>query len=201
MYVKMNLMNEKSRNAAQTCQALERAARELFEQRGFASVSAEEICAAAGVTRGALYHHYAGKEGLFEAVAESMMRRLHDNIAEAAGAAGGDPMAALRSGISRFLELATAPRLQRVLFTDAPTVMGWQRWREMDARYGLGLLQLGIEQAQSAGQMRSQDTRLLAHMLLSALIEAAMLVAQAPVKATARAEAEEMLLRLLAGLA
>jgi AcrR family transcriptional regulator len=192
-------MNKKTESAARTRQALERAARDLFEQRGFAAVSAEEIVAAADVTRGALYHHYGGKEGLFEAVAEAAMRRLHENIAQAA-AAGRDPLAALKLGISRFLELATAARLQRVLFIDAPTVLGWQRWREMDARYGLGMLQRGLEQAQSSGQMRRQDTRLLAHMLLSSLIEAAMLVARAPIKATARAEAEEMLLRLLAGL-
>lgn len=194
-------MSTKAENAARTCQALERVARALFEQRGFADVSAEEIVAAAGVTRGALYHHYSGKEGLFEVVAEAAMQRLHENVAQAASTAPGDPMAALKLGITRFLELATAPQVQRVLFVDAPTVLGWQRWREMDARYGLGMLRMGIEQAQRSGQMRKQDTRLMAHLLLSALIEAAMLVAQAPTKATARAQAKEMLLRLLAGLA
>jgi AcrR family transcriptional regulator len=194
-------MNKKAESAAQTRQTLERAARELFERRGFADVSAEEIVAVAGVTRGALYHHYAGKEGLFEAVAEAAMRRLHENVAHAAGAAGADPLAAIRLGIGRFLELATAPRLQRVLFIDAPTVLGWRRWREMDARYGLGMLLVGLEQAQASGQIRKQDTRLLAHIVLSALIETAMLVAHAPAKAIARAEAEDMLLRLLAGLA
>ena len=194
-------MNKKTESAAQTRQTLERAARELFEQRGFADVSAEEIVAVAGVTRGALYHHYAGKEGLFQVVAEAAMRRLHENVAQAASAAGADPLAAIRLGIGRFLELATAPRLQRVLFIDAPTVLGWRRWREMDARYGLGMLLVGLEQAQASGQIRKQDTRLLAHIVLSALIETAMLVAHAPVKASARAEAEDMLLRLLAGLA
>ena len=194
-------MNKKAENAAQTRHALERAARELFEQRGFPEVSAEAIVAAAGVTRGALYHHYGGKEGLFEAVAEAAMQRLHENVALAAAQARGDPLAALRLGISRFLELATAPRLQRVLFIDAPTVLGWRRWREMDARYGLGMLLAGLQQAHAKGQIRSQDTRLLAHIVLSALIEAAMMVAHAPVKTAARAEAEDMLLRLLAGLA
>jgi len=193
-------MNKKAESAARTCQALERAARELFEQRGFAQVSAEEIVAAAGVTRGALYHHYGGKERLFEAVVEAAMQRLHDNVAEAAGAAGHDLMAAIKLGIGRFLELATAPRLQRILFIDAPTVLGWQRWRELDARYGLGLLQSALQQAQDAGQVRKQDTRLLAQVLMSAMIEAAMLAAHAPVKATARAEAQDMLGRLLDGL-
>ena len=194
-------MNKKAENAAKTCQALERAARELFEQRGFADVSAEEIVALAGVTRGALYHHYAGKEGLFEVVAQAAMQRLHESVALAAGAAGADALAGIRLGIARFLELATAPRLQRVLFVDAPTVLGWKRWRELDARYGLGLLLTGLAQAQASRQIRKQDTRLLAHIVLSALIEAAMLVAQAPVKAAARAEAEDMLLRMLDGLA
>jgi len=194
-------MNKKAENAARTCQALERAAREFFEQRGFAQVSAEEIVASADVTRGALYHHYGGKERLFEAVVEAAMRRLHENVAQAASQGGSDAMAAIRLGISRFLELATAPRVQRILFIDAPTVLGWQRWREMDARYGLGLLQSGLEHAQSSGQVRKQNTRLLAHVLMSAMIEAALLAAHAPVKAAARAEAEDMLLRLLDGLA
>jgi AcrR family transcriptional regulator len=173
----------------------------MADRNRFSDVSAEEIVAAAGVTRGALYHHYSGKEGLFAVVAEAAMRRMHENIARAASSAGGDPMAALKLGITRFLELATAPQVQRVLFVDAPTVLGWQRWREMDARYGLGMLRLGIEQAQRSGQMRKQDTQLMAHLLLSALIEAAMLVAQARSKPTARAQAKEMLLRMLAGLA
>src|SRR5262245_55981064 len=106
-------MIKKADQAAQMRATLEAVARELFETRGFAAVSAEEIVATAGVTRGALYHHYGGKEGLFEAVAEAAMQRLHDNIARATTGAARDPIEALKLGVRRFLELSAAPRTQR----------------------------------------------------------------------------------------
>jgi AcrR family transcriptional regulator len=193
-------VNKQDERSARTRQALEKAARELFETRGFDAVSAEELVAAAGVTRGALYHHYDGKQGLFGAVAEAAMVRLKGNIAESAANAK-DPLSALQLGIARFLELATAPRLQRVLFIDAPAVLGWAGWREMDRRHGLGLLKQAIAGAIEHKQMREQDATLAAQVLLSALIEAAMVVARSNDTAKARKEAQELLLRVLAGLA
>ena len=192
-------VNKKAQQAEQTRALLERTARELFEARGYASVSAEELVTAAGVTRGALYHHYDGKQGLFEAVVVAAMRRLHDHVGQAAADAP-DAFAGLRTGIHRFLELSSAPRVQRVLFVDAPAVMGWQRWRELDSRYGLGLLKQGIGIAIASGQMRRQPVDLAAHVLLSAMIEVAMLIAAADHKAQAREEAEAILLRLLTSL-
>jgi AcrR family transcriptional regulator len=192
--------SKKAEVAARTRAALEDVARELFEARGFGEVSAEEIVAAAGVTRGALYHHFGGKEGLFEAVAEAAMRRLHANIANAASGAI-DPLGALKLGMQRFLELTTAPRLQRVLFVDAPAVLGWRRWRELDERYGFGLLKQAIDLAMAAGQLRPRSNELVAHILLSAMIEAAMLIANSPRKAELRDEAQAMLARLIDGFA
>src|SRR5262249_46283672 len=161
--------NKKAQRAAQTRELLEAMARELFETRGFADVSADEIVAAAGLTRGALYHHYNGKEGLFEAVAEAAMRRLHEKTLRAAGSTT-DALDALRQGVRRFLELSSAPRTQRVLFVDAPGVMGWHRWRQMDARYGLGLLKRAIEMAIAQRRMRAQSADMVAHLLLAAMI-------------------------------
>jgi AcrR family transcriptional regulator len=190
---------KKAESAAQTRASLEKVARELFEERGFDAVSAEEIVAAAGVTRGALYHHYDGKEGLFEAVVEAAMARLHRHIGSSAAGAR-DPLEALSLGIARFLELATAPRLQRVLFVDAPAVLGWQRWRKMDERYGLGLLKGAVEQAMKLGLLRRGSAELVAHIVMSGLIESAMVIAQAEDKAAARREAEEIMGRVLAAL-
>ena len=175
---------------------LEEVARELFEVRGFGDISAEEIVADAGVARGALYHHYGGKEGLLEAVAEAAMRRLHDNIAKASLGAS-HPLGALKLGMQRFFELATAPRVQRVPFVDAPAVLGWQRWRKLDERYGFGLLKQGVDLAIAAGQLRPQASELVAHILLSATIEAAMLIANSPCKAELRDEAQAILARLI----
>ena len=192
----MYATGRKAQLSAQTRQALEKVARELFESRGFAAVSAEEIVAAAGVTRGALYHHYDGKEGLFEAVAQAAMARLKENIRAAADGAP-DPVVGLKRGVHRFLELATAPRLQRVLFLDAPTVMGWHRWRAMDERFGFGLLKQALELAMRSGQLRRQSVDLVAHILLSALIEAAMVIASSKEKSDTRAQAQRVLERLI----
>ena len=191
---------KKAEQTERTRQALEKVARELFESRGFAAVSAEEIVAQAGVTRGALYHHYGGKEGLFEAVAEAAMRRMHASVARAAGTAP-DAVAALKHGMRRFLELGAAPRTQRVLFIDAPVVMGWHRWRQMDQRYGFGLLKQAVDLAMAQGQMRAQPSALVAHLLLSAVIEAAMVIARSDHKASVRADAERVLGQLVDGLA
>ena len=192
-------MPTKAKQAAQTREALEGVARELFETRGFAAVSAEEIVVAAGVTRGALYHHYGGKEGLFEAVAEAAMQRLHDKIVRVAGS-GTDALEGLKQGARRFLELSSAPRTQLVLFVDAPVVMGWQRWRQMDARYGFGLILRALDGVVAQGRMRSASRDVVAHLLLSALIEASMLIANSAQKANARAEAEIVVERLIDGL-
>jgi AcrR family transcriptional regulator len=182
-----------------TREVLESTARELFERRGFSAVSAEEIVAAAKVTRGALYHHYEGKEGLFEAVVEEAMRGLHDKIARAAGTST-DPIDAIKKGLHRFLELSAAPRTQKLLFVDAPAVMGWQRWRAMDQRYGLGLLTAAVKQAIAHGSIRSESTEVVAHLLLSASIEAVMLITNARDKRRVRHEAERALLRLVDAL-
>jgi AcrR family transcriptional regulator len=192
-------MPTKAEQAAQTREALEGVARELFETRGFATVSAEEIVAAAGVTRGALYHHYGGKEGLFEAVAEAAMQRLHDKLVRAAGSST-DPLEGLKQGARRFLELSSAPRTQLVLFVDAPVVMGWQRWRQMDARYGFGLILRALDRVVAQGRMRSTSREIVAHLLLGALIEASMLIANSSQKANARAEAETVVGHLIDGL-
>jgi AcrR family transcriptional regulator len=193
------MLNKKAEQAALTRDALEAAARELFETRGFAAVSADEIVAAAGVTRGALYHHYDGKEGLFEAVAEAAMKRLHDNIVRSAGSAT-DAVQGLKQGMRRFLALSSAPRTQRVLFIDAPAVLGWHRWREMDSRYGLGLLLRAIDGAVTQGRMRVASRDMVAHLLLSAMIEASMLVAHSPHKAGARSQAEAVIDQLIDGV-
>jgi AcrR family transcriptional regulator len=192
-------VNTKTAQTLATKQSLEAVARKLFAARGYDQVSAEEIVAAAGVTRGALYHHYDGKPGLFEAVVENCMRELHQRLAEAARNAK-DPLQALQAGIRAFLTHATEATTQRILLIDAPNALGWQKWREMDARYGLGLLRQGLAAAMKAGLVRKQAEDVLAHMLLAALIEAALLVAGAKDPGRARREAERSVSHLIDGL-
>jgi len=153
-----------------TCAALIAAARALFAKRGYAAVATEEIVRAAGVTRGALYHHFAGKVELFEAVYEDVERRLVEQIAASAISSAGDPLAALHAGAQAFLDACEDP---------APSVLGWERWREIGLRYGFGLVEGTVQAAMDAGLIDRQPVRPLAHLLLGAIDEGAMLIARA----------------------
>jgi AcrR family transcriptional regulator len=184
---------------AATRQALLGAAQDLFAARGYARTGREDIVRAAGVTRGALYHHFTNKEQLFRAVFESMEAALLTRIAVAAGG-GRDPREQLHRGCSAFLDAATDPAVQRVILIDAPSVLGWQEWRAVDARYGLGMMREGLEAAMQAGQIRRQPVTPLAHLLLAALNEAALYIAGAPDPAAARAEIGPVVDGLLARL-
>src|SRR5260370_28014923 len=185
----------KATKAAQTAATrgrLEKVAHDLFAARGFEAVSAEELVAKADVTRGALYHHYNGKEGLFAAVIETAMRELHaELVRETAGLP--DPLLALKRGIRVFLKACAEPSVQRILLVDAPAVLGWQKWREMDAKYGLGLVRQALAAAMAMGLVERRDVDVLAHLLLGAVTEAAMVIARAPSPAKARKAAERAL--------
>jgi len=179
--------------------ALIEAARRLFAERGYAAVPAEEIVTAAGVTRGALYHHFGDKRDLFRAVFEDLERSVTDEIGLAIGAAG-DPAAALAVGLATFLDVCERPAVVRLVLTDAPAVLGWAEWRSIEARHGLGLIRATLEHAAGAGLLSPAPVEVLAHLVLSALIEAALLVAHAPDRRAARAAAEQGLRTLLSGL-
>jgi AcrR family transcriptional regulator len=163
---------------AATRRALLDAGRELFAERGFAAAGQEEIVERAGVTRGALSHHFATKQGLFRAVVESLEHELAERIAEAA-LRGDTAMDHLRLGCLAFLDAALDPAVRRIVLLDAPAVLGWQAWREMDTTYGLGLVSEALSHCMEAGLMTPRPVQPLAHILLAALNEAAMLVANA----------------------
>jgi AcrR family transcriptional regulator len=163
---------------AATRRALLDAGRQLFAQRGFAGAGQEEIVERAGVTRGALSHHFATKQGLFRAVVESIERELGEHVAVTA-MRGDDPMDQLRLGCLAFLDAALDPAVRRIVLLDAPAVLGWQAWRELDTTYGLGLVSEALEHCMDAGLLPRRSVPPLAHILLAALNEAAMLVANA----------------------
>jgi AcrR family transcriptional regulator len=175
------------------------AARERFAARGFAGVGTEEIVRAAGVSRGALYHHFAGKEELFEAVYEAVERELVERIAERAAGAG-DPLSALHAGAAAFLDACESPAVQRIALIDGPSVLGWERWREIGMRYGFGLVQATLEAAMDAGQIERRPARPLAHLLLGAIDEAGLVVARADDGGATRREIGEALARQLDAL-
>lgn len=184
---------------AATRERLVAVARPLFAERGFEAVPAEEIVERAGLTRGALYHHFGGKAGLFDAVHEALHRDVGARIERAAARARG-PWAALVAGCQAFLDACTDPEVQRVVLLDAPAVLGWERWRAVDAAHGLGLLKAGLREAMAAGEIRRQPVDPLAHLLSGAMNEAGMWIARAPDPGRARREADAALRTMLGAL-
>lgn len=197
----MNVKRTQAERSEATRDALIEAARLLFAERGYAGVGTEEIVRAAGVTRGALYHHFDGKKELFESVYERVEIELAQQIASGAldsGAAA--PLEAMRAGAEMFLRACTEPEAQRIVLLDGPSVLGWDRWREIAAEHGLGLIEATLQAAIEAGAIAAQPVRPLAHVLMGALDEAAMLVARAEDPERMREEVGRTLDALLAGL-
>jgi len=172
-------VNRQAARSASTRAKLVKAARTLFARRGYGEVATEEIVRRAGVTRGALYHQFPAKEDLFLAVYEQVERDLTERVAGSL-ADLGSPFAALRGGIRVFLEACRTPEVQRIVLIDGPAVLGWDRWREVAERYGLGQLEAVTQAAIDAGEIDPLAATPLAHLLMGALDEAALLVVRDP---------------------
>jgi AcrR family transcriptional regulator len=189
------------RTAATRARLLE-AGRALFATDGYAAVSTQAIVDAAGVTRGALYHQFGDKAALFDAVYEEVERDVVAAImTRIAAAAPATQLEAMRIGARLFLEECSSPKVQRIVLIDAPSVLGWDRWREVGMRYGLGIVEAMLMQAIADGAIPDQPTRPAAHVLLGALDEAALYVSRA---ADAAKALEQMFLvcdRLITGIA
>jgi len=183
-----------------TRSALTGAARDLFASRGYAAVSTDEIVRAAGVTRGALYHHYADKQALFEDVFEQIEGEMSDEISDVFLGAS-DHLAAMAAGVTRFLDICQRPEVLRIALTDAPAVLGWSRWREIEARHGLRLITAKLSAAVADGLIatpstEAQSVEALAQLVLSAVIESALMIADG----ADRAATQQALMTLLLGL-
>jgi AcrR family transcriptional regulator len=180
--------------------AVVQAARELFAARGYAGVGTNEVVERAGVTRGALYHHFEDKRALFRAVYEELEQEMAEHIVEAVAA---EPRAErhLEVGVDAFLDVCLEPAHRRISLIEAPSVLGHEEWRSIGATYSLGLVRAALEAAMDAGRIERQPVDTLAHLLLGALAEAALVLARAEDLESARAEVGRAVARLLAGLA
>lgn len=187
--------------SATTRTALITAARGLWAQRGYAAVGTPEIAAAAGVTRGAMYHQFADKADLFLAVAEAVEADLTQRLGDEVAASGArDPAAALHAATDGWLAACEEPEVRQILLLDGPVVLGWAEFRDMTQPHGLGLTEALLQAGMDAGMLTARPARPLAHVLIGALDEAAMYVATADDRAVARAEVARVLHELLDGL-
>jgi len=158
------------------------------------------VLSAAGVSRGALYHHFPGKEALFEAVVVAVSDQVTVDLA-AAVSGRTDPVDVMRTAALAWIGLAADPVIQRVVLVDAPSVLGWERWRDMDGGRTLGTLRATLQAVSDSGRLPSALVNPFSHMILAALDEIVLVVARAddPVAAVAegRMAVEALLDRLL----
>jgi AcrR family transcriptional regulator len=164
----------------------------LFSEHGYDQVSIESVLVETGVSRGSLYHHFPGKEALFVAALEATEERIATTVAKSAIGIT-DPLEALRVGSNAWLELAAKDKaVRQIALIDAPSVIGWERWREIDARYALGLLKGAMQAMATNGAIPANSVELLAHTLLAMLSEIALVVARDP-EGTKLAQARQVL--------
>jgi AcrR family transcriptional regulator len=174
-------------------------ARKRFVAQGFNHVPAEELVKEAGLTRGALYHHFGGKEELFLALYEQIQKEVAARIQTAAEQAP-NPWLALQAGCHTFLRACSDLEVQQIVLLDAPIVLSWEQWRTVDALYSLGLLKAGLQAAVDSEEIQVRSVDAIAHLLIGAMNEAALWIAQSEQPKIALHEAIEALDQLLSGI-
>jgi AcrR family transcriptional regulator len=205
MYERQGLMNAARRTqaerAAETRDALIAAARPLFAAQGFAEVALEAIVRTAGVTRGALYHHFADKTELFAAVFEQVEEEVAVRMGEAIAASNQtDPIEVMRLGAGFWLDACSDPEVQRIVLVDAPAVLGWTRWTEIGNRYNIGMVRALLSNAVETGRIPPQPIEATVLTILGAMREATLYVALAEDHDLAREEAGLVINRLIQAL-
>ncbi|WP_431954912.1 TetR/AcrR family transcriptional regulator [Nocardia lijiangensis] len=182
--------------AENTRQALLDTGRRLFVERDYAKLSAEELVRAAGLTRGALYHHFDGKRGLFEAVFDELESQAAQRI-RAATAAGSDPLEQAERGIEEFLDVCTDPDYRKIVLINGPIALGWQRWRELDRQHLGGLVVDAARTLLADELIKPYPAELLASALYGALTELSLTLTEVE---GGRPQAADLMRDLLGGL-
>jgi len=195
---------KKAEQSEVTRTALLQAARELFTEHGYAGTATEDIAQRAGVTRGALYYQFGDKSGLFYAVLEGISLSTHEKVMNAmqSGQRGQGDLwdQIVRAGTAAYLDACMDPAVQRIGLIEAPAVLGWEEKRELDRKYGISLISSALQELMGVGLIALQPAKPLAHLVLSAVLEAAMYIARADDIPAARKEMGTSLERLLDGM-
>jgi AcrR family transcriptional regulator len=170
--------------------AVQRAARDLFATHGYPAVGLERVAATAGVTRGAVYHHFGSKRGLFAAVLAEVHVEVGRSVAEAADRAteeGADLWQSFEAGCRAFLEVSSSPEVRRVMLLDGPAVVGWKEWRDYDAAASGHLLDEALGELADLGILAGSPVPAVGALLSGAMNEAALWIASHPVRESGRA--------------
>ncbi|MEQ3551460.1 TetR/AcrR family transcriptional regulator [Pseudonocardia nematodicida] len=192
-------MGVRAEQRERTRVALLDAAERLFTRDGYGAVGLPAVVAAAGVTKGALYHQFEGKAALFAAVLDRVQARVADRVV-AAAQAQPEPWDQLVAGCGAFLEAGTEPAVARIMLVDGPAVLGWQAWRELDEQNSGRHLAEALAALVAHGEIEPQPLEPLARLLSGAMNELAMWLAAEDASAADREGARIALDRTLAGL-
>ena len=184
---------------AETTKALIAAARRSFATVGYAATSMDALCAEAGLTRGALYHHFGGKDGLLVAVVRQMDGEMTARL-QAVWKRHEDPFDAFKACCLAYFDLALDAEIQRIVFRDAPAVLG-QRLRDIDAEGSIAPIVEALDGLMASGRLRRIDPEALARMLNGAMIDAVLWIASSDNQAEAVKGASDAVVLLLDGLA
>jgi AcrR family transcriptional regulator len=182
-----------------TRQALVDSAVELFTERGYAGTSLDEIARRARVTKGALYHHFSGKQALFEAAFDAVETGVVATFAEVVSATA-EPWDAVHAGLDTYLKVCLEPSFQRIVVHEAPVVMGWERWRECEEKYTFGIVRSALELLVRADEIDELPFEELSRIVFGALSAGAMVIAGAADQRKASADVGRVIERVLAGL-
>lgn len=191
--------NRKVEQGRATRRLLLDTARRVFAEHGYEDVSAEQLVREAGVTRGALYHHFADKRDLFRTLVVEVQEELDERIREAAGEAGTG-WQLVEAGVQAAMEACLEPDVARIVLLDGPAVLGWDEWDRLDAEFGMAQTRAGLEILMAEGVVAEQPIEPLARMMVALLNGACRAVAQSDDPKATLAEVQPATLLLLGGL-
>lgn len=176
--------------------ALVRSAVRLFTERGYAGTSLDEIAKRARVTKGALYHHFSGKQAVFEAAFDEVENETKGRL-EKILRGPEEPWDRALAGLREFINSCLEPAYQRIALQEAPVVMGWARWREAEDRYSFGLIKQALQDLIDAGEVLAVPVEVTSRLLFGALCSAATEIAHSADQRTVGEEIEDVVVRLL----
>ncbi|WP_093600712.1 TetR/AcrR family transcriptional regulator [Lentzea waywayandensis] len=193
------MRTRRSEYSESTRQALVDSAVDLFTKRGYAGTSLDEVVKRARVTKGALYHHFSGKQALFEAAFTQVETRSIASLT-AVITADGDAWETAVAGLRAYVRKCLEPEYQRIIVHEAPVVMGWERWREAEEQFSFGLLRTAVQLLVDAGEIEEAPVEIMARLLFGALSACASAIASSSDPKRTGREVESAILRVLEGL-
>lgn len=181
-----------------TKQALVDSATDLFTKHGYAATSLDAIVKRARVTKGALYHHFSGKQALFEAAFNQVETKTMAQLTKAIDG-DGSPWERALDGVQEYIKVCLDPTYQRLVIREAPVVMGIERWREAEEQFSYGIVKSVLEDLIEAGELSNVPVEVTARMMFAALSAGANIIAEASDSKKASAEVFTALINMIEG--